>query len=720
MFSSWGRIVVRLRWAILAAAVAVVAVGGAWGSGVFESLADGGFQNPDSPSAQADERIDELFGSQDADVVLLYSSDEHAVSEPEFADPVSETLDSVAGLDEVSSVTSYYNTESPQFVSEDGHSTIATVSLSGDSDEDRADQYDAISDELDAPGVTTQHGGWAAVFSDINTQTKEDMVSAEMIAMPLLLVLMVIIFGSLTAALTPLMIAVIAITGGLAVTRALTYVTDVSVFAVNVITIIGLGMAIDYSLFIVKRFREELAAGRDRREAVARTVATAGRTVTVSGLIIVFSLAGLLLFPLPFLHGIAYGGMAAVAIAMIGAVTVLPAVLYLLGRRVDSLSLPWRRKQRGVENGSKLWAKVGGSVMRRPALYLIGVLAVLAVIAGPLAKIAFGGVDERMLPAEAESRVVTESVDADFPGARTPDMTVLVEGGGAVASQEAAADIADIDNVDEVVPADAQSDDSLLGVYLDVAPDSPEARETVDAVRGLDAPPGSQLEVAGFAPEFDDMMADIVDNMPWLGLYVVAVTLLLLFLAFGSIVLPVKAVLMNVVSIAAAFGVVVWIFQDGNLSGPLDFTSMGALEPSSMVLVLVMLFGLSTDYEVFLLSRVREEWDHTGDNRASVLQGLQRTGGIITAAALLLIVVVGAFATSGILMMKMIGVGMAVAIFLDATVVRLLLVPSTMRLLGRANWWAPKPLRRFYASYGLKEGEDAPAPRENQLATAAK
>lgn len=707
MFSWWGQAVVRLRWLIVALAAAIIVTGASWGTGIFDSLSDGGFENPDSPSAQAEERIEELFGPQGGDVVILYSSQEHTVEDPEFAEPAAQTLEEVAARDEVSAVTSYFETDSAEFVSEDGHSTVALVSLSGDDDEERADQFEDIRDELPAPGLDTELGGWAAIFSDINAQTQDDLIRAELIAMPLLLVLMVIIFGSLTSALTPLLVAVLAILGGLAVTRLLTYVTDVSVFAVNVITIIGLGMAIDYSLFVVKRFREEMAAGRDKRAAVLHTVATAGRTVMVSGLIIVLSLVGLLFIPLPFLHGIAYGGMAAVGIAMLGAMTLLPAVLYLLGERVDSLSLPWLRNRKTTTNETGFWAVVGASVMRRPVWYLVGVVAVLALIASPFARATFGGVDERMLPEDTESRVVTETVAADFPAADQPQINVLVEGGGEAAAEAMAAEITALDHVEQVVPTQVEGSDAVLAVHLDVDPDSGEARDVVDAVGALDAPSDSRFQVAGFSASFDDMLDDIVDNLPWLALYVVLITLLTLFLAFGSVVLPIKAVLMNVVSIGAAFGVLVWIFQDGHLSGLLNFSSLDALEPSSIILILVILFGLSTDYEVFLLSRVREEWDRTGDNRTSVLLGLQRTGGIITAAALLLIVVVGAFATSGIVMIKMVGVGMAVAIFIDATVVRMLLVPSTMRLLGRANWWAPRPLRRFYSAYGLKEGDAA-------------
>ncbi|GAA4900525.1 RND superfamily putative drug exporter [Stackebrandtia albiflava] len=717
MFAWWGRAVARLRWVVLAAAVAVVGVGATWGSGVFDSLADGGFYNPESPSHKAEQRIEEEFGRQAVDVVALYESDDMVVTDPAFTEAVTDVAAAMGDRPEVESVLSYYDTQSPGFVSEDGHATYIAVTLTGDDDAERAEQYEAIRDHLDAEGLTTSIGGQSAIFDDVNTQTQEDIVTAEMFSLPVLLILMVVIFGSLVAATTPLLVGVLAIMGGFIITRLLTYVTDVSVFAINVITIIGLGLAIDYALFVVNRFREELAAGRTTHEAIVRTMTTAGRTVMVSGLTIILSLAGLLLFPLPFLHGIAYGGMAAVAVAMLGSLTMLPALLAVLGHRVDAVRMPWRRKRAAtVRTDHGFWSRFGGSVMRRPAVYIFGVVAVLVALATPFLHASFGTVDETVLPEGTESRVVSERLEADFPGGDLGTLDVLVTGTDQAAVSELVATIDDLDDVETVTPTEGSEDAAVLRVAFDADPQSDAARELAGTIDDLAVPGGGEIAVTGLPAQLDDQFRDIGERLPWLALYVSVVTLLLLFLAFGSVLLPLKAILMNVVSIGASFGIIVWIFQDGHLSELLGFTATGYLEPSNLLLMVVLLFGLSTDYEVFLLSRVREEWDRTGDNTTAVLTGLQRTGGIITSAALLLIVVVGAFAAGGIVFLKMIGVGMAVAIFIDATLVRMLLVPATMRVLGRANWWAPAFLNRFYARYGVKEGDEAvAAEREPEL-----
>jgi trehalose monomycolate/heme transporter len=519
---------------------------------------------------------------------------------------------------------------------------------------------------------------------------------------------MIVVFGALVAASLPLLIGGMSILGGFAITRVITEFTDVSVFAANVITIIGLGMSIDYSLFVLRRFREEMAAGRDKRGAVLNTVATAGRTVMVSGVIIVLSMGGLLLVDVPFLHGIAFGVMSAVGVAMLSALVALPAVLFLLGERVDNGRLPWRKhKQPKTETG--FWHGLAAGVMRRPVLVLLPVLAFMALLASPILDVQFGGVDERDMPKDAESRVVTEAIAADFPGGDEERFQVMVTGGQEAAAEATEALLA-LDNVDDVVPAAQPHDDAvLLDVLYDLDPFSADARGLIEDVRDLQVD-GAELYVTGGASDRVDMLHAIGEGLPYMLGYIVIVTMVVLFLAFGSIVLPVKAVLMNAVSLGAALGVVVWIFQEGHLSGPLDFTPSGYIDPSNLLLMIALLFALATDYEVFLLSRVREEWDRGADNRTAVLRGMQSTGSIITAAALILIVVVGAFAFSGITFMKMIGLGMAIAIFLDATIVRMLLVPATMRLLGRANWWVPGPLGRLYSKYGIKEGDDAVAP----------
>lgn len=709
MFAWWGRTIVRFRWAVLVVAAAVIAIGATWGTGAFDELSDGGFYNENSPSANAEDHIEDEFGRQSTDVVAVYESDEDTVNQSGFSGPVRDKLADVKDWSQVESVKSYYTTKSPTFVSDDEHATYLAITLKGKDDVTRADQYESIKGKLDIDGFDTELGGQSATFDDVNSQTQADLVTAETFSMPILLGLLVIIFGSLVAATTPLLIGVLAIMGGFIITRLLTMVTDVSVFAINVITIIGLGLAIDYALFVINRFREELDAGRDRSTAVSHTMSTAGRTVMVSGLTIILSLAGLLIFPLPFLHGIAYGGMAAVAIAMLGSLTVLPALAAILGHRIDAVRMPWKRKRREPGSSRGLWSKVGQSVMRRPVLYIIGVLAVLAIGASPFLHATFGTVDEKVLPEDTQSRGVAEKLATDYPDGDLGTMQVLVDGGGKANVAQVTKDIKDLDLVENVTPLDSNSDSAVLQVNFDADDQSSQARDLVNDIKDLAPPDESTVSVSGESARLGDLFDDLSSRLPWLAAYVAAVTLVLLFLAFGSVLLPIKAVVMNVVSIGASFGAIVWIFQDGHLSQLLGFTPTGSLEPTNLILMLVLLFGLSTDYEVFLLSRVREEWDRSGNNTEAVLTGLQRTGGIISSAALLLIVVVSAFAAGGIVYMKMIGIGMAVAIFVDATLVRMLLVPATMRILGRANWWAPKPLRRFYAKYGVKEAEAQPA-----------
>ncbi|MCD0445273.1 MMPL family transporter [Glycomyces sp. A-F 0318] len=715
MYSLLGRAVIKARWLIVAGIAAVFAVGATWGLGVFDEFTDGGFVSAESRSVLDAETIEEEFGSIGADVVVLYSSDTMTMDDPAFADAVEGAVADIEGIDEVESVASYSGTRSPAFVAEDGHATFAAVTLAGASDDENSGIYEEIEDELrgagDTGGLDVSLGGGAAVFADLNEQVQHDLEIAEMISLPILLLIMIAVFGALVAASLPLLIGGMSILGGFAITRVIAEFTDVSVFAANVITIIGLGMSIDYSLFVLRRFREELAQGRTKRTAVLNTVATAGRTVMVSGLIIVLSMGGLLLVDVPFLHGIAYGVMSAVGVAMLSALVALPALLYLLGHRVDKGRLR-RRASAPAKTDAGFWHGLAAGVMRRPVLVLLPVLAFMALLASPILDLQPGGVDERDMPQDAESRVVTETLAADFPGGEEERFQVMVVGDQAAAA-EATEELLALDHVDDVLPAQEPTADAfLLDVLYDLDPFSAEARTLIEDARGLDT--GADLYITGGASDRVDMLDAIGEGLPYMLGYIVIVTMVVLFLAFGSILLPIKAVLMNAVSLGAALGVVVWIFQEGHLSGLLDFTPSGYIDPSNLLLMIALLFALATDYEVFLLSRVREEWDLGADNRTAVLRGMQSTGSIITAAALILIVVVGAFAFSGITFMKMIGLGMAIAILLDATVVRMLLVPATMRLLGRANWWVPGPLGRLYAKYGIKETDESVAPAEER------
>ncbi|MET7952238.1 MMPL family transporter [Micromonospora sp. NPDC005324] len=709
MFVWWGRAVVRLRWIVLAMAAVLVGIGLTWGTGVFGQLTGGGFDDPASESSQAARRVAAELGPQGADVIVLWSSDSVSVDHPSFQGPVADAIGRLRGRVEVASVTTWYDTKAPALLAADRRATYALVQLRASSEDGKVEAFETLRSILSAPGIRTEAGGSVPFLHEANVQTTKDITRAELISMPVLLVLLVLIFGGLVSAATPLLIGGLAILGAFVAVRLVDLVTDVSIFAINIITLIGLGMAVDYALFVVSRFREELAAGYETPAAIARTMATAGRTVLVSGLTIALAMASLLIFPQTFLRSMGIGGMAAVLVAMLAALTVLPALLAVLGYRIDALRVPqpWRHglrsRRRAARGGGNLWARVAQSVMRRPVRYLVGVLVLLAVLATPFLRIEFGGFDERVLPATAAPRVVSERIAKEFPGGAVAPIEVLVSGAPTAQVQSFVGQVATVPGVTGVAVAANRGDSTLLTVAYSGEPTGEIAQDAVRAIRVLPAPAGVEVLVGGRPSTDRDLLDSLADRLPWMGLLMAATTLVLLFLAFGSVVLPVKAVLMNLVSIGASFGVVVWIFQDGHFADLLGFTPTGFIEPSNPILMLAVLFGLATDYEVFLLSRIREEWDRTGDNVGAVTAGLQHTGRIITAAALLLIIVVIGFATGGMSFIKLIGVGMVVAIMVDAILVRALLVPATMRLLGRWNWWAPGPLGYVYRRYGIRE-----------------
>ncbi|HVQ89012.1 MAG TPA: MMPL family transporter [Actinomycetes bacterium] len=709
-FQGLGRVMYRRRRWVLGATVAFVAFAGVWGTAVFGELSGGGFDDPASEASRAESALDTDLQRQAADVVVVYTAPDGSglqVSDPAFRREVTGTLAQLP-KDAVTGVTTYWSSHgSPAFASEDGRSTYAIVQLAGADDEARETTYTAIADDLVAPTLETLRGGTVPISADINTQVTEDISFAETISMPVLLILLVVVFGSLAAASLPLAIGAIAILGAFTLLRVLTLFGDVSIFAVNIVTMLGLGLAIDYGLFMVSRFREELHAGHDIETAVARTTATAGRTVAFSGITVVVALASLLFFPLNFLRSMGFGGMAAVFVAMVAALTTLPALLGILGHRVDALRIPtpWRSAAPGISNpDSGAWARLARAVMKRPVAVIAGTVALLVVLGLPFLQIDFGGVDSRVLPSGTESRTASATIQQDFPGgsAEAP-IDVVIRGAhpSGVASFTAAVDrLPEVAGVDVV---DGSAETTHVQVAYEGGVNDDTTLDLVSQIRQLPVPPGADVLVGGDSALLVDRLDGIGSLLPWVGLYLVGAMFVLLFLAFGSVVLPIKALVMNVLSLSATFGVLVWGYQNGHLSGVFDFTSTGYLEATQPILIFAMAFGLSMDYEVFLLSRMREEWDATGDNERAVARGLQRTGRIITSAALLFVVVVGAFSFSGISFISMIGVGLAVAVIIDATIVRALLVPATMRLLGRWNWYAPAPLARFWERFGVSE-----------------
>jgi uncharacterized membrane protein YdfJ with MMPL/SSD domain len=731
MFEALGRVMYRRRRLVVALSVAFVVFAGVWGTGVFGSMTGGGFEDPGSESSKAAEVAADRLGRDSADVVILYRSDDLTVDDPAYETAVTQSLDGL-DADLLARTTTFWATGAPQLVSTDRHDTYAVLQIADDADEEEA--VAAIREDLRAPGLQPQIGGNEVINLDINDRVSSDIARAESISLPILMVLLVLIFGSFAAASLPLAIGITAILGAFTALRGFAMFTDVSIFAVNVVTITGLGLAIDYGLFVVSRFREEIRRQPDTETALARTMATAGRTVAVSGVTVAISLAGLLIFPQVFLRSMGFGGMSAVLIAMLAALTLLPALLAMLGPKVDALSVrPWLRRlfrrpaSAPVGDDHGIWYRIAHSVMRRPVVYAVVVVGLLVALALPFLRVQFGGIDVRVLPADQESRIVAETIDRDFPPSTQGPITSIVtlpdavdSPAGNAALESYVAAVAEVPGVDGATVTGAAGDTARVSIAYDGDPVDKAARDLVQDVRDVPAPDGAQVLVGGQSAELADLLASLGALLPWMALMVVTTTFVLLFLAFGSVVLPIKAVLMNVLSLGASFGALVWIFQEGHLSGFLNFTPTGFVEATQPILVLAIVFGLSMDYEVFLMSRIREQYDLTGDNTAAVATGLQRTGGIITSAALLLLVVIGAFSLSGITFIKMIGVAMLIAIVVDATIVRILLVPATMRLLGNANWYAPDRLRRLYARYGIRESDDepTPTPEDRELARA--
>jgi uncharacterized membrane protein YdfJ with MMPL/SSD domain len=732
MFEAWGHALYRGRRRTLGLTLLIVAFAAVWGTGVFGKLSSGdNFTPPASQSQHEANAAEQVFGRNDADVVVLYHSAALTVSDPGYRQAVTAALSGLPRAD-VARATTYWSSGSPSLVSTDRHSTYAVLQLTGADDAARHKTYDAIKNDLvpaglAADGVSARVGGNVPLEASVNSEVTADIAKAEGFSMPVLLILLLAIFGSLAAASLPLVVGGVAILGSFTVLRLLTMVTTVSIYSVNITTILGVGLGIDYGLFIVTRFREELHRQPTVEQAVARTVATAGRTVAVSGITVAAALTSLMLFPVDFLRSMGYGGVATVAVDMLAALTVLPALLAVLGHRVNALRIRRSVTRPVTDETSGGWYRLANSVMRRPLAYVAVITIGLLALGAPFLRISWGGTDASTLPAASTVRQVSEALNREFPVNSTAPIEALVTlpraitsrgglGGSSPRASSAAtpldAYLHRIDAIPGVTGAQVtgtRGDVARVDIGYAPATLSSAARHIATEVRDTAAPPGATVLVGGQTAGLVDELASLGATLPWMALLVGLSTFVLMFLAFGSVVLPLKAIVMNVLSLSATFGVVVWIFQWGHLSGLLRFTSTGSIDPTMPILMLAIIFGLSMDYEVFLLSRIRERYDQTGDNTAAVAAGLQRTGGVITSLALLLIIVVGAFSASGITFIKLMGVGMIVALIVDATVVRVLLVPATMRLLGRANWWAPRPLRRLYARYGIAEEDDGPA-----------
>ena len=702
MIERWGALVVRRAVAVLLVGLGLVAAAGVAGIGLEDKLGAGGFDDPGTESSRELALERETFGNRSVDAVIIFSDGDAEVSDAGFRSELERTLARIPD-DVVESVQTWYDAEDPAMVSDDGRATAVYVSLAGETQNDFIDAFDALRPSVEESSLDTDFAGPYAVYTDVNEETKKDLLLAELVSLPIVLILSLIIFRSVVAALMPVLVGLAAVLGARATIAGLNELVEVSIFAPNIITLLGLGLAIDYALFIVSRFREEIArTPDDTAHALVRTMATAGRTVAFSALTVAAAMSSLLVFPQTFLKSIGYGGIAAVLIAMVAALTILPATLALLGRRIDALRIPFLQRPAAVESDHGAWARLARAVMRRPVVVATAVVVLLLVVASPFLGVKWGSVDYRVLPADTPSHQASERLNEEF-GPERSTANVLVDGADEAEVASYTRDLEDVAGVVDVRPVATEGDTTLLRAAWEGNSQTETSQQVVRDLRAVDGPGASSALVGGVTAETVDLAESVGDHLPLMGLIVIGVMLVLLFLAFGSVVLPLKAVLMNALSITASFGVVTWIFSDGHLSDLLGFTPQGFLDLTNPIVMLAVLFGLSMDYEVFLLSRVREQWDATNDNDLAVATGVQKTGRIITSAALLLAVVIGAFSLSGVVFMKMLGIGMLVAILVDATVVRALLVPATMKLLGRWNWWAPRPLAGWWDRHGFRE-----------------
>jgi putative drug exporter of the RND superfamily len=676
---------------------------------LFSSLTSDMGGGDGSESSRADDRLDELVAQlppQDRAArpgpTVIGLVDGLDVDDPGTEAAMRDAVARIADLPGVASVADAYGSDGAGLSALDGRASAVVVTMERSPDADKDAMVDAVEAELErtgAPRVLVGHEDTAD--DEIEAQAEADLVRAELFALPLALIALVVVFGGLLAAILPLGLAFASMAGALIVLAGATMTGDVAVYSINVVTMFGLGVGIDYGLVVVSRFREERAQGREPAAALDRTVATAGRTVAFSGLTVAVALAGLLVFDSSGLRSLAIGGIGVVLVAVLAGVTLLPALLALTGHRLRPAKL---RSSPGAFWHIAQW-------VQRHALPVVAVVGVLLIVAAvPFLSARFENPDGRSLPGSSVARQLAEERQR-FPGSEADPIEVVAM--TTPDDPELDAWVATVAGRDDV--AAVAVDDTLArvgAVQIDVTPDGPTqgevAQDIVDDLRQTDAP--FDTLVGGEAAELIDLKASISARLPWALAIVGMATMLLLFLMTGSVVVAIKALVMNVLSLGATFGVLVWVFQDGHLSNVLGFDSVGALDATIPLVVFLFAFGLSMDYEVFLLARIKEAWDELGDNDLAVATGLDRSGRIITSAAALLVIVFAGFAAGELVLVKQLGLGMAVAVIVDATIVRTLLVPATMTLMGRRNWWAPPALRRIHRRFGVHETPTVDAP----------
>ena len=697
MFEKLGGFIVRRRKGVLTIFLLGTLAAGAIGSLAFGKLDSGGYSDPSSESAKATTYIIEKFKVQEPIITLVVDS-QTSVDDAQVALNAAALEKEIGNVKGISKTYSYWSTGgAPTMRSTDGKAGFILVYA-----DLKSDDFDGFSSlgkivqekfDGDYKGLQVYAGGGAVITQAINHRIEKDLFLAESIAIPLTFLLLIFVFGAMVASAMPLFVGVTAILGSFFLIYLLTLFTNVSVFALNLITGLGLGLGIDYALLMVNRFREELHHGKSVEESVITTVATAGKTVFYSGLTVFVTMASLLFFPLNFLKSFGYAGIAVISLAVVGAVIALPALLAILGEKVDK-GVVRRSAITPKEDGR--WAQTARTVMRRPIPVVIASLTVLGIMALPVVNIAFAQIDSRVLPASDRAAISSQIIESRFDGLLgSPIEVVVPDGVGREA--EISSFLNEVKGVDGVVRIGAletYGKDIRVQVISSVASRSTASERVIHDIRDLDRPNGTLI--GGAAADFTDSQDGIANKLPFALGWIALTVLILIFIFTGSIILPLKAIILNALSLCATLGAITWIFIDGHMKWLVgDFTVTGTLDTGSVILVAVVVFGLSMDYELFLLSRIREEHLSGKSNVEAVAVGLQRSARIITAAALLLAVVFATFMISGVTSIKMLGFGVALAVLLDATLVRALLVPALMRLFGERNWWAPKWMQRF-------------------------
>lgn len=738
MLTRIARLAIAAPRRVLAVAALVMVAAAIFGIPVAKSLSAGGFQDPTAESAEAATLLADKFGQADMQLVISITSAD-GVDSPAAAAAGTEIVDRLEQSPHVAQIASAWTVPPPAatgLISKDRNSGLIVAGITGG--ENDAQKYaKALSDELvhDRPGVTVRSGGTAMVYAQINAQTERDLLRMEAIAIPLSFLVLVWVFGGLVAAALPMAVGAMAIVGSMSVLRLITFSTDVSIFALNLSIAMGLALAIDYTLLIISRYRDELTDGLPRERALIRTMATAGRTVVFSATTVALSMVAMLLFPMYFLKSFAYAGVATVGFAALAAIVVTPAAIWLLGDRLDALNV--RRLLRRTEDAPKpierqFWYRWTHRVLGRAVPLGLTVVVLLLVLGAPFLGVKWGFPDDRVLPASASAHQVGDQLRNDFADNSDTAVTVVVPDADGLSPATFERYAAELSRVPDVTQVSALSPIVEGSAFLTVGSSAPLFSDAsdiqLDALHAVEGPGGRAVQLTGIAQINRDSVAAITDRLPWVLGLIAVITFGLLFLLTGSVVLPLKAIVLNILSLTAAFGALVWIFQEGHLSA-LGTTATGTLVANMPVLLFCIAFGLSMDYEVFLLARIRENWlalraaaggSPRQRNDEAVALGLARTGRVITAAALVMSISFAALIAAEVSFMRMFGLGLTLAVLVDATLVRMVLVPAFMHVLGGWNWWAPKPLARLHERIGISEsGDIEPAHSEKVRAAVA-